>query len=97
MISKTHCSVTVEKPIQTPAPSPLFCLLSVLIQSSVTQARLRGINTSTIIHHFFFGFDFDLDDAAGAEFVDATLDARDGAAEVALLPVTDLTLSRALF
>ena len=49
-----------------------------------------------MIHYFFFGFDFDLD-AAGAEFVDTTLDARDGAAEVALLPVADLMLSSALF
>jgi hypothetical protein len=31
------------------------------------------------------------------ELLDNTLDARDGAAEVALLAVADLTLSRALF
>lgn len=46
--------------------------------------------------HFFFPFDFDLDTGAGLD--DATLEARDdGAADVALLPAPDLTLSSALF
>lgn len=35
--------------------------------------------------------------APPAEFVEATLDAREGAAELALLPFADLTLSSALF
>lgn len=36
-------------------------------------------------------------DATAVEFVDATLEAREGDVEFALLPVADLTLSRALF
>jgi hypothetical protein len=52
--------------------------------------------TPTNPAHFFLPFALFLDDAA-AELVDTTLDARDGAAELALLPLADLTLSRALF
>ena len=43
--------------------------------------------------YFFFPFLL----LAPAEFVDVTLEARDGAAELALLPLADLTLSSALF
>lgn len=49
--------------------------------------------------HFFFDFDLPLAGAGVAlEAVDKTLESRDeGAADVALLPAADLTLSRALF
>ena len=46
--------------------------------------------------HFFLPFAL-LFEPAALEFVDKTLDARDGDVELALLPVADLTLSRFLF
>ena len=46
--------------------------------------------------HFFFPLAL-VFDAAALDVFEATLDALDGDAEVALLPVADLTLSRALF
>jgi hypothetical protein len=48
--------------------------------------------------HFFLDLDLLFEGGAGLEAVDMTLEAREeGAADVALLPAADLTLSRALF
>lgn len=48
--------------------------------------------------HIYFFLPLDLDfEPAAAELLDATLDAREGDVELALLPVADFTLSRALF
>ncbi len=55
-----------------------------------------------VLHHhlhniyFFLPLGLDLEPAA-FELVDTTLDAREGDVELALLPVADFTLSRALF
>jgi hypothetical protein len=46
--------------------------------------------------YFFLPLDLALE-AAAFEFVEATLDARDGDVELALLAVADFTLSSALF
>ncbi len=47
--------------------------------------------------YFFLLLDLLLDDAAPAELDDTTLEAREGAVDVALLPPADLTWSKALF
>lgn len=85
------------------APSPN------LTQSYKTQLQLRipsQVDTcavaciSSLDHHQAVYFFFPLGAAlpfVAFDSVDATLDAREGAAEVALLPDADLTLSSALF
>jgi len=59
----------------------------------------ENIHNNYIVHsHFFLPFDLPFGAGAGLEAVDMTLEAREeGAADVALLPAADLTLSRALF
>ena len=51
-----------------------------------------------LLHNIYFFLPLDLDlEPAAFELVDTTLDAREGDVELALLPVADFTLSRALF
>jgi hypothetical protein len=52
----------------------------------------------TLLHHFFLPFTLLFVGAGALDAVDMTLDAlEDGAADVALLPAPDFTLSSALF
>jgi hypothetical protein len=62
-------------------------------------AEKKSFITIILYLHFFLPFDLFLDAVgAGLEAVDMTLEAREeGAADVALLPIADLTFSSALF
>ena len=61
-----------------------------------TPLSTSFVSSSQVNIYFFLPLDLDLEPAA-FEWVDTTLDAREGDVELALLPVADFTLSRALF
>ncbi len=59
--------------------------------------RLLKSTPTVLYFHIYFFLPLGLDLEPALEFVDATLEAREGDVELALLPVADFTLSRALF
>jgi hypothetical protein len=63
------------------------------------QRSAETVQDNLELHrHFFLPFALLFGAGAGVEALDKTLEAReDGAADVALLPTADLTLSKALF
>ena len=74
----------------TSTPNPWFCLLH--------GAERKSLHNKYTAIYFFLPFALLLGAGAWLEVVDMTLEAREeGAADVALLPAPDLTLSSALF
>ncbi len=67
-----------------------------LPETLLPETRDKRRQGFSLVYHFFFPFDLAFE-APALELADATLEARDGAAEFALLPVADLTLSSVLF
>ena len=75
----------------------LLCAALPTILTCTWSRKESCHNKHTFSLHFLLPFVLPFETGAGLEAVDMTLEALEGAAEVALLPAPDLMLSSALF